>query len=234
MHIPVVRQSARRIAAAAAAACVAVLAAGCGTASSGASAAHGSSASAAAPASSSPATARPSPVPSSSASVAATTTACSTSDLSVKVAASYAGGDQALFGTIGGTYVPIDFVNDFSRASCTLYGYPGVSFVADPVGSQIGSQIGPAAGRYSPPASAVVTLAPGGAAHAFLLISNATPAGCQIVTAHWLRVYPPGRYSPAYIKFSAHVCSGKISRGNLLITALQGGLARHGQAPPAG
>lgn len=223
------RRSARLLAAAAAAVGTTVLAAACGAAPGSPSAAQspppGAAARQATPAASASAG---TPAPGPSAAVTAGTAACSTSDLTVTADTSLASGSQALFGTIGGTYVPIDFINDFSTAPCTLYGYPGVSYVTSPTGTQIG----PAAGRASLPAPVTVTLAPGGAAHAFLLVSNATPAGCRVVTAHSLRIYPPGRRTAAYASFSARVCSGSVARGNLLITAVQAGEARPGQSPP--
>src|ERR1700734_2524543 len=56
---------------------------------------------------------------------------CSTADLSAAVNTS-PGGAAA-----GSTYYPMNFTNT-SKSSCYLFGYPGVSFVTGPSGSQIG------------------------------------------------------------------------------------------------
>lgn len=87
--------------------------------------------------------------------------------------------------------MPIDFCDYHSSAHSTLYGYPGVSFAASPIGAQVRPQIGPAARRRSAPAPATATLAPGAGAHAFLLISNATTRACPpMTTGRLLRVIP--------------------------------------------
>ena len=80
----------------------------------------------------------------------------------------------------GSSYYPIRFAN-VSGASCTLYGYPGVSFVT----AQGGSQIGPAATRNPAAARPLVTLSPGQTVHAELQVVNAEN-------------YPPGRLRPGH------------------------------------
>ena len=105
----------------------------------------------------------------------------------------------------GSSYYPIRFAN-VSGASCTLYGYPGVSFVT----AQGGSQIGPAATRNPAVAKQLVTLSPGQTVHAELQVvdaENYPPADCGLVTAHWLKVYPPNQTAPAYVSFTAQACS---------------------------
>ncbi len=109
-------------------------------------------------------------------------------------------------GAAGSSYYPIDLTN-ISGVTCTLYGYPGVSFVTGAGGSQIGA----AATRDAATAPALVTLAAGQTAHAPLQVVNASnyPASrCKIVQAHWLRVYPPGQFTPVYVSFSAPTCGG--------------------------
>src|SRR5215831_11112762 len=64
-------------------------------------------------------------------------------------------------GAAGSVYYPIVFTNA-SGSACTLFGFPGVSFVTSPNGSQIGD----AATRHSDKPVQTVTLAPGGVAHA--------------------------------------------------------------------
>jgi len=99
-----------------------------------------------------------------------------------------------------------------SGASCTLYGYPGVSFVTSAGGSQIGPAASRATSAYTfqaqPPQT--VTLAPGQTAHADLQLVTygVYPASqCGVMTAHWVRVYPPNQTTPLYISFTAQTCS---------------------------
>ena len=123
---------------------------------------------------------------------------CPTSALQVSVSAS-----QGV--AAGSTYYPIVFTN-VSGTACTLYGYPGVSFVAAAGGSQIGI---PAMENPAHPRQ-LITLAPGQAGHAELQVVNAEnypPANCGMVTAHWLKVYPPNQTAPVYASFSAQACA---------------------------
>jgi Protein of unknown function (DUF4232) len=108
-------------------------------------------------------------------------------------------------GAAGSRYYPVELIN-VSGDTCTLQGYPGVSLVAK-IG---GRQIGAAARQDHTLARRVVTLAPGATGHALLQVSNAEnfpAAGCGLVTAHWLKVYPPGQIGALYIKFTALTCS---------------------------
>jgi hypothetical protein len=100
-------------------------------------------------------------------------------------------------GTAGATYYDLEISNT-SRATCTLYGYPGVS--ADSGGRQLGS----AAGRDHTRPSTLLTLRPGGTAHAFLEITevgNYSPSACKPVNAQLLRVYAPGDYNSLNMPF---------------------------------
>ena len=117
-------------------------------------------------------------------------------------------------GAAGSTYYPLDFSNN-SGASCTLFGYPGVSFVTGIGGSQIGS----AASRNPALPSELITIPPGGVAHATLQVVNAenfAASACHMVTAHWLKVYPPNQTAPLYVSFTAHACSRKAKPVNIL------------------
>jgi hypothetical protein len=104
----------------------------------------------------------------------------------------------------GSSYYPIDLTNT-SGASCTLFGYPGVSFVTGIGGSQVGV---PAA--RSPGSSTLVTLAAGATAHATLQVVDALnyPASrCTVTKVHWLKIYPPGQFTALYASFSAQTCA---------------------------
>jgi hypothetical protein len=109
-------------------------------------------------------------------------------------------------GTAGSTYQVIDFTN-ISNVTCTLYGYPGVSFAT--IGTS-GGQIGAAAAESPATPRELVTLAPAAVANTLLQIVDAGnyPASrCHQVTAHWLVIYPPNQTTPIYLQFTSPTCS---------------------------
>jgi hypothetical protein len=112
--------------------------------------------------------------------------------------------------TAGTEHFPIDFTNT-SGASCVMFGYPGVSFMTGPGGTQIG----PAAARYAVNAPVTVSLAPGGSAYATLSMADPgvfSASVCHPVTARWLRVYPPNQTAALFVPFTATVCSALPAR----------------------
>jgi hypothetical protein len=134
-------------------------------------------------------------------------------------------------GAAGSIYYPIVFTNT-SHASCTLFGYPGVSFAA----SDGGPRIGRAAHRNPSVAASLVTLPPGGVAHATLQVGEAANFGtaqCKPVQAHWLKIYPPNQFDPIYAHFSAQACSAMLPRhaGQLGIYVVRPGPGKAGQGP---
>jgi hypothetical protein len=177
-------------------ACVAVLAAACGSIP-----APGAGSTATTPAGSTATTTGPAP---QSATSSAGTTApaaqpgpCSTAALRVTL-----GSQQGA--AAGHFYRTLDFTN-VSGASCTLYGYPGVSFVTAIGGSQIG-----AAASRSPASKQLIVLAPGKKAHAvmnLLDVLNFPSSDCAATNAHWIKVYPPNQFSATYVPWTAMVCS---------------------------
>lgn len=184
---------ARTLIAAAALAAAAALVAACGSGT----APQATGASPAGTATTTPAK-NPRTPPPTGPSLSAATPPCPTSALRVSVSAS-----QGV--AAGSSYYPIVFTN-ISGAACTLYGYPGVSFVVAPGGGQIGI---PATENPAHPRQ-LITLAPGQAGHAELQVVNAEnypPANCGMVAAHWLRVYPPNQTAPLYASFSAQACT---------------------------
>jgi hypothetical protein len=125
-------------------------------------------------------------------------TPCATSSLAVRLGTSQ--------GTVGSTYVELDFTN-ISGAACTLYGYPGVSFTSTTDGA---TQIGAAATEISSRARQLVTLAPKAVAGAVLRVvfaGNFPASACHSVTAHYLRVYPPNELTPLYVGYTSPTCS---------------------------
>jgi hypothetical protein len=143
--------------------------------------------------------------PTTAASSTAAVTTCATSALKVTVDTAKANG------AAGSIYYPLDFTN-ISSSSCTLFGYPGVSFVT----GQGGTQLGRAARRNPVAHAATVTLAPGAVAHATLQVAEAgnyDQAQCKPVTAHWLKVFPPDQTAAAYADFTTQACSARLPHG---------------------
>jgi hypothetical protein len=203
----------RAVRAAAALICVA-LAAGCSSSSSP------SSSSAAAPAtsasSSTPAaaggTTPPAAAPSTSLSPAVTGPApCATSSLNVTLGPSE--------GYAGGVDQTIVFTNT-SGTTCTLYGYPGVSFVSAPPYTQIGL----AANRSPTVPVKQITLATGASANSVVQIVDALNFGsatCSPTQAAFLRIYPPNQTAPVYLANTSQTCSQPVQ--TLSVTAVQAG-----------
>ena len=156
----------------------------------------------------------PATAPASSLSPAATgPSPCATSGLNVTLGPSsgYAGGvDQTII-----------FTNT-SGATCTLYGYPGVSLVSAPPYTQIGL----AAQRSSTTPVKLITLASGATASAVLQIVDALNFGtatCSPTKAAFLRIYPPNQTAPVYLADASEVCAQPVQ--TLFISAVQAGWA---------
>jgi hypothetical protein len=166
-----------------------------------------SSSSPAAPSSTAPAT-----VPASSRSPAVTgPPPCATSGLNVTLGASS--------GYAGGVFETIVFTNT-SGATCTLYGYPGVSLVSAPPHIQIGL----AAQRSSTTPVKLITLASGATASAVLQVVDALnfgSASCAPTKAAFLRVYPPNQTASVYLADAAEVCAQPVQ--TLFISAVRAG-----------
>jgi hypothetical protein len=130
----------------------------------------------------------------------------------------------------GSIYYPLNFTN-VSSSPCTLDGYPGVSFVTSPSGSQIGSP----ASRNPVVTPAPVTLAAGATAHATLQVVDAlnySAPACHPVTVHWLRVFPPNEYTAVHISFTTTACSATLpsSLGSpLSVDAIKAGAGQAGK-----
>jgi hypothetical protein len=174
----------------------AILVTGCSSGSP--AAAPGSPTPAAAPDSSPPSA---TPVVGSSSPAATTSTGsgagqCQSSALKVTLGK---GGAAA-----GTAYYPILFTN-VSSATCTLYGFPGVSFT----GETYQVQVGPAATRNHESTEAVVTLAPGAVASALVAVADAQnypPGSCGLTTASGILVYPPNLTTSVGLPFNGYTC----------------------------
>lgn len=119
---------------------------------------------------------------------------------------------SALQATLGiaqgaaGTLYQVVVLTNTSNSTCTLFGYPGVSFVSG-VGGQ---QVGAAASRNPAEASTLVTLAPGGQANTLIALHDAgayPPSECQPTSVDWLRIYPPGDYGSIDVQYQAQTCA---------------------------
>jgi hypothetical protein len=158
-----------------------------------------SSASASASASASPS---PTPTPSFSSTVQASHR-CVTSQLHMSLGQSQ--------GAAGSTFTPIVFTN-VSKHACTLFGYPGVSFL-DSTGAQVGVDATHDGGE-----EATVTLAPGDAANAQLQVpdpGNYSASQCKQANAATLRVYPPGDFTALSVADAMTVCTTSTGAANV-------------------
>ena len=120
-------------------------------------------------------------------------------------------------GYAGGVDQAIVFTNT-SGATCTLYGYPGVSLVSAPPYTQIGL----AAQRGSTVPVKLITLASGASANAELQIVDALnfgPATCSPTKAAYLRIYPPNQTVPVYLADASQTCAQPVQ--TLFISAVQ-------------
>lgn len=120
-------------------------------------------------------------------------------------------------GSAGSFDTPVILTNT-GGASCSLTGYPGVSYV-----SGSGAQIGPSAAEATSPATRTVVLPPGSAASADLHQPDPGDysSGCAPRQAQRLRVYPPNQRSPLTVTDRVTVCYG--TQGRSTITVMQPG-----------
>jgi hypothetical protein len=176
-----------------------------------------------APASNGTVTASPSPSPSASVSPSSSsnpgaggTTRCITSNLTGSIVENAGGG------AAGSNYVNVVLTNN-GTAACTLQGWPGVSFVGDNNGTQLGAAAN--FNRQSP--HATVTLAAGGGtATAQLQIvdaQNYSASACNPVTADGFRVYPPGETASLFIPDNQVTACTSSSVKLLTVNALVAG-----------
>jgi hypothetical protein len=188
---------------------VAALAAGCGSSSSVGAA------------SPPPTAIATTPAPTPSVTLTTTPTATPTPTPTVTVTAPVAGagctsGQLKLSlgvaqGTAGTTYQTIVFTNTGSTA-CTLFGYPGVSYV-DAKGAIIGKP-----SSRDPGKKKTITLAPNGQANALLRQPDPgvfAPSSCHMTTADRLQVYPPDQTVALFVHDNAQVCTTGAGRSGI-------------------
>jgi hypothetical protein len=216
--------SIRLLVSAAALLSAAVLVTACGSAATPSSAGTPAPSTSPPAATTAPATATPAPAASAAAS-AVVVAACATSALRVTVLTVPGSA------TAGTEHFPVDFTN-VSGSSCNLFGYPGVSFVTGPGGSQVGA----AAARQPVNPPTAVVLAPGATAYATLSVVDPgvySPSACHQVTAHWVRVYPPNQTASVTVGFTAAVCQSLPARlgHQLAVAVVQPGNGKNNPEP---
>ena len=150
------------------------------------------------------------------------TPACTSADLQ----ASLGGGAGA---GMSQNHTGLQLRNTGSSA-CTLYGYPGVSWVRGASGIQTGA----AAVRQTDPSGTetTVTLAPGAVASAPLDIVDAAvipPSECKPVAVRGLRIYPPGQKAALFLSLPTAAggygeCSLTTKSPTLMIGYMEAGV----------
>jgi len=107
-------------------------------------------------------------------------------------------------GAAGTAYVPLVFKNVSGR-TCTLFGFPGVSWVAGDDGHQVNVPF-----ARTGAAKSTVTLAAGAVAHATLATHDVgfyDVAQCKPVSVRGLRVYPPDETKSIFVPLATKACS---------------------------
>jgi hypothetical protein len=137
---------------------------------------------------------------------------CTVRDLDVSIGAEE--------GTAGTIYRALVFTNTGGR-TCTIQGFPGVSFVAGDDGHQIG-EAAMRVGEKGP----VVTLTPGGTATSpvgFVAVGNFDPVTCQPTAVRGLRVYPPHDRKSEFVPFETTGCAGDLPGSQLTVRTVHEG-----------
>jgi len=120
-------------------------------------------------------------------------------------------------------------LRNIGSSACTLYGYPGVSWVAGADGHQVGA---PAVRQADPGGSEkTVTLAPNALASAPIDIVAAAViprSQCKPVPVRGLRVYPPGENAARFLPLATSAggygeCSVPTNPSTLAVGYLQAG-----------
>lgn len=121
-------------------------------------------------------------------------------------------------GTAGTIYQVVVLTNT-SGSACTLYGYPGVSFVTGAGGSQVGAP----ATKNPAVTVTLVTLAAGGEANLLLGVHDAGAfPSCTLTNVGWLRIYPPGDYGSVYVQYKTQACANAAEK-TLSVTPVRPG-----------
>jgi hypothetical protein len=186
-----------------------VLAAACSSSSTSTAASATASSGAASATASATGAASASAGATGSGAAASGTPACTSADLKVSLGGGAGAG-------MSQNHVGLQFTN-VGSASCTVYGYPGVSWVAGADGHQVGAAAKREANNSG--TEKLVTLAPGALASAPIDIGDAAviPASqCKPVPVRGLRIYPPGEKAALFL--SLPTASGGYGECSLTTT----------------
>jgi hypothetical protein len=123
-------------------------------------------------------------------------------------------------GAMGGVYEWLIFTNTSTR-TCTLYGFPGVSYLTGPSGQQVNEP----ARRNNSVTPHRVTLAPGQGAHAQVRTGHpqAYPDTCKPVAVAGYRVYLPDETTPVFVPAPTQQCS-TIGVNSMLVDPIAPGV----------
>lgn len=110
------------------------------------------------------------------------------------------------------------------NTSCVIYGYPGVSYVAGPNGTQVG-----APAQRSGPARPRIVLSPGQVASTVIHsvdVGVFDPNVCKPTAVRGFRVYAPGDTAAMFIPLAngAEGCAGTSPDPQLNVSSIQPGL----------
>jgi hypothetical protein len=123
-----------------------------------------------------------------------------------------------------GTFHIALLLTNRSRVTCTLNGYPGVSFIAGTDAHQIGRP----AQRDRRVGAAPVTLVPGATVHVIIAVAdygNYDQQTCQPARATGYRIFPPGSTGSLLISAPQMVCSKPGLQGFQTTVVLPGTLS---------
>jgi hypothetical protein len=131
---------------------------------------------------------------------------CHTGDLSLKMGTG---------GAAAGTYHSNLVFTNKSDHSCTLYGYPGVSWVAGDNGTQVNDPFQRSSGTRK-----TITLSAGGQAHAVLVTHaalNYPTDKCKPTDVRGYRIYPPDETASIFVSAPNKECTIKgVNLGQVL------------------
>jgi hypothetical protein len=157
-------------------------------------------------------------------SAAGSAPACASSQLSAKVSSDKGGGTA---GNVHGTL----FLKNTSSSACTLYGYPGVSFVTGDSGQQVGAPATRAGGTKKG-----TVLLPAGATALAELNQRAVGAfgkGCQETPTRGFRVYPPNQKAALFVADTGKGCANKADKVLSIGPVVPGAGASYAGSSPA-
>jgi hypothetical protein len=121
-------------------------------------------------------------------------------------------------GTAGSIYVALHLTN-IGSATCSMYGYPGVSLAG---GSPV-KEISPGAGR-TPSTVSLVKLAPGAVATSTLQIAEAgnyPTSRCGPKPSSYIQIYPPGETTATFVAYPSTACVKSVQQ--LWVSAMKAG-----------